>query len=409
MALVGTIGAVSLGAVTTAVTPAWGTSETRVAGNTLVLWVAVHGSATLPTFSANGTGWAVAVQRAGTTMSVTAFVKIATGSDTAPTLAAITSGYIQAQLAEFTDDIISVTPDRTGVNSGTTTPIVATTAGVDVAVGDLVLVVGAAYYSAAATKTLTHTVTGGATTITSTNNNGTSLARHYNFGYGWTTSKAAADSDSFAQTTTSITGGAVGIASLKQLYTGTGAIARPSANSGSGTETFSGTGDTALPSASSGSGSETFSGSGDTARPSASAGTGLAGVIGGGDTALPSASAGTGSQIFTGSGSTVSAASAIAGAGSQIFTGTGAFTSAASASAGSGAESFTGTGATARPSASSGSGSETFSGSGSMALPSASAGVGTYTPLAITGTGTWESPGGTPTPTARTTSWGWSS
>ena len=216
VALVGTIGAVSLGATGAAVTPAWGTSETRAANNLLICWVDVHGVATLPTTPA---GWIIAVQTAGTSCSATIYYKMAqaAGGDTAPTIAAITSGFIQAQLAEFSGVATHTTtpPDRSGVAAGTGTPIVATTGGTDAVVGDLVVVAGCSFYSAAATKTLTHTVTGGATTITSTNNNGTSLARHYNFGYGPCTSIAGAESDSFAQTTTSITGGAVVIASFK--------------------------------------------------------------------------------------------------------------------------------------------------------------------------------------------------
>ena len=48
VALVGTIGAVSLGATGASVTPAFGTSETRAAGHMLICWCDIHGVATLP-------------------------------------------------------------------------------------------------------------------------------------------------------------------------------------------------------------------------------------------------------------------------------------------------------------------------------------------------------------------------
>lgn len=212
-ALVGTIGAVSLGAANTAVTPAWGTSENRTAKNLLVCWVAVHATATLPGTPA---GWSIGVQKAGTSMSVTAYYKVATGTDSAPTIAAMgASTYIQAQLAEFSGGADGAPVANAGVGTaGTTSPIVATLGAIDPTNGTLVVVVGASFYSAAATKTLTHTVTGGAATITASNNNSTSLARHYAFGRGPTTTHGSADSDSFAQTTTSITGGAVGLVSF---------------------------------------------------------------------------------------------------------------------------------------------------------------------------------------------------
>lgn len=212
-ALVGTIGAVSLGAANTAVTPAWGTSENRTAKNLLVCWVAVHATATLPTTPG---GWSIGVQKAGTSMSVTAYYKVATGADSAPQIGAMGANtFIQAQLAEFSGGADGAPVANAGVGTaGLTSPIVATLGAIDPTTGTLVVVVGASFYSAAATKTLTHTVTGGATVITASQNNATSLARHYAFGRGPTTTNAGADSDSFAQTTTSITGGAVGIVSF---------------------------------------------------------------------------------------------------------------------------------------------------------------------------------------------------
>ena len=218
VALVGSVGAVTLGAVGAAITPAWGASENRTAGNLLVLWVAGHGSATLP---AAITGWTIAKQIAGTSCSSSIYYRVATGTDSAPTVALISSCYLQGRLAEFSGVLPSGAEsiDQTGSGAGTGSTITAANAGADGQVGDLVIVAGTSYYSAAASKTINHTVTGGTTTITSTNNNGTSLARHYNFGYGPCTSKAGAESDSYAQTTTSITGGAVTIASFKVMVT----------------------------------------------------------------------------------------------------------------------------------------------------------------------------------------------
>jgi hypothetical protein len=139
------------------------------------------------------------------------------------------STYIQAQLAEFSGNIGSSPLDKTASNSGTGATVVATAGSTNVVSGELVLVAGVSFYSASGTKTISHTVTGAATTITSTNNNSTNLARHYNFGYGVSTTNTSAESDSYAQTTASITGGAVAIASFllptTTAITGVGAIA----------------------------------------------------------------------------------------------------------------------------------------------------------------------------------------
>ena len=209
--LVGTIGVASQSAVGTALTPAWGTSETRAASNLLVCFVAVSASATIPT---TPSGWSVAKTQAGTTSSVAIFYKIAAGSDAAPTIAAISSAYISAQLAEFSGGSHSSPLDKVGSASGTSSPRVETASATDTnSFGELIITANTIYYSAAATKTLTDTINN-ATKVT-TNNAETSTRWHYDFTYGYATTNSTADSDSFAFTTTSITGQAGAIASFK--------------------------------------------------------------------------------------------------------------------------------------------------------------------------------------------------
>ena len=211
IALVGTIGAVSTGASGAAVTPSWGTSETRVAGHLLLCWVGGEGAATLPTTPG---GWTVAAQKAGTSSSATLFSKIATGSDSAPTIALATSVIWNVQLAEYSGNDNSATPDKSATASGTTSPIVATDGSADSNPGNLVVGVAEIFYSAAASKTLTHTLNNGATP-TATDNHATSTANHYSFCYGLTTGNSSASSDSFAFTTTNITGAALAFATFR--------------------------------------------------------------------------------------------------------------------------------------------------------------------------------------------------
>lgn len=208
--LVGTIGAPSQGASGAAVTPAWGTSENRTAGNLLVCFVAVNASATIATTPA---GWSVARTNTSTSTSVAIFYKIAAGGDTAPTIAAISGGIIAARLAEFTGNASSPL-DKVGSNSGTTSPLAITASATDTAApGQLVVTSTAIYYSSSGTKTLTDTINN-ATKIT-VNNASTSTRSHYDFAYGYTTANAAANSNSFSYTTTYITRANSAIASFK--------------------------------------------------------------------------------------------------------------------------------------------------------------------------------------------------
>lgn len=209
-ALVGTIGVASQGTTGAAVTPAWGTSESRTAGNLLVLWVAVQAIATQPTTPA---GWTLVKNFAGTQTHAATYIKSAAGSDAAPTVAAITSGFIAAQLGEFSS--MTATIDQTAnAASGTTSPRVATAGSTNAQIGELMLAAAALTYTAAATKTLTHTLNNGATTV-QTDSHATSTTHHYAFAYGFPTGYSGADSDSFAFTTTAISGTALVLASIK--------------------------------------------------------------------------------------------------------------------------------------------------------------------------------------------------
>ena len=208
IALVGAVGAVSTGAAGSAVTPAWGTGETRAAGNLLVLWVSVTGSATTPGTPA---GWTLQYSNPGTSCSANIFTKVAAGADTAPTVPAVTSGTINAQLAEFSG---AGARSKVGNAAGITSPLVATAASADSATGALFLSAAVLVNSSARTNAAwNQTFNNGAADV-ETANAATSTVSHYGFSYGYTTTNAAADSDSFAFTTTSVTGASVVICSF---------------------------------------------------------------------------------------------------------------------------------------------------------------------------------------------------
>ena len=210
-ALVGSVGAVSQGSSGAAVTPAWGTGESRTANNLLILWVDGQGSATLPSAPAN---WSIGIQKAGTSCSASVFYKVAAGGDAAPTVGAVTSTVLTAQLAEFSGNATSSPLDKTGTAAGTTSTQVATAGAADTAGGELVVYATGALYSLAATKTLSNSLNNGATAHNTTNNS-TSTVNHYDLGYGITTGNSAADADTFSFTTQRITGAVVALASFK--------------------------------------------------------------------------------------------------------------------------------------------------------------------------------------------------
>jgi hypothetical protein len=213
-ALVGTIGVASQGAVTTAVTPAWGTSENRTAGNLLILFVGVTGSST---FLSAPSGWISdsGTQVAGTSCTANIFYKVAAGADAEPTIAAVTSGLIAAQLAEFSGNS-NVPFDIANGNFGTSSPVTSTLGAPDATSGELLLMCCADRRSAARAPNDTWTSNHGIVTQAGSNN-GVSVADHYSFGYILaTTSNAGADTVTVTlSVTTSITGVAVVGASFK--------------------------------------------------------------------------------------------------------------------------------------------------------------------------------------------------
>src|SRR4030095_1844256 len=112
--LVGTIGAARQGALSAAVTPAWGASENRTAGNLLVCFVAGTGSG-VGAAPAAPSGWTrVGVGSTTTSPTCALYYKIAAGADTAPTIAAITNVILTAQLAEFSGNASSSPLDKNG-------------------------------------------------------------------------------------------------------------------------------------------------------------------------------------------------------------------------------------------------------------------------------------------------------
>ena len=213
-ALVGSVGAVVTGASGGNITTvAFGTGESRTAGNLLVLWVAGYGSATEPT---TPLGWSIGKQRTdGTNFTCGHFYKIAAGADAAPQLSGIAGTVLIAQLAEFTGN--AATPlDQVAGQSGTTSPRTATAASADASSGEGVIYSSAAAYSAPAAATLSQSFNNGVS-AQSTNNGAASTVNHYDFGYGVTTGNAAADSDTYTVTTANLLGAGVAFASYKHL------------------------------------------------------------------------------------------------------------------------------------------------------------------------------------------------
>lgn len=209
IALVGTAGAASVGATGANVTPAWGTGESRTAGNLLICWVALTGTAVAGL--STPAGWTQASDLGGGSISTTAeaavYYRVATGADAAPTLTGAASNVVTARLAEFSGAAGTLDSSNfvggVGGGGGITSPRAATNDVADATAGDLVVFAFALLYSASATKVFTDTLNNGVTanvadsaSLTTTN--------HYHFVYGFTTGNAAADSDSLAFTTTKI-------------------------------------------------------------------------------------------------------------------------------------------------------------------------------------------------------------
>lgn len=221
-AIVGTIGATSgIGVSGAASTPAFGTGQSRTAGNLLVCWCNGLNAGTLPGTPA---GWSVLSQlgtgsTSGSTVSATIFVKIATGSDTAPTIAGATNVQWQTQLSEYTGNGTIVITDQVG--SATTTnvsPIVANNAAIDVAAAELFLWAYSLRNTATAAAITATPTTNNGTTTNSTQNNATSVANHYHNGWGVVAVNTAADQMSMAFTpTTNVNRVAMVVGSVRLL------------------------------------------------------------------------------------------------------------------------------------------------------------------------------------------------
>lgn len=195
-ALVGSLGAVTLGTSGAAVTPAYG--QTPTAGNLLILWVSGwHG--TTATFPVTPAGWTLGPQARATTRTSSVFYLLAAGGDAQPTIAIGTAMTWGAMLGEFSG--LSGLIDKSATAEGTASPAVATNSGTDVTIGELACYVGTTAPTSAATDLLV--TTGTNFTKNDTNNAGTSIRTHYCFGYGITTANSVADKASMTFVATS--------------------------------------------------------------------------------------------------------------------------------------------------------------------------------------------------------------
>lgn len=213
-ALVGSAGTAVVGTSGGAIsTLAFGTGESRTAGNLLICWAVGGGVSTLPT---TPSGWSSALGLAGTSCSAAVFYKIAAGGDAAPSFGAVTSQTWVAQVAEFSGNASSAPADT---NGGTSTPGTGTMTAVNQAIdaqsGELDTFCAVAFYSTTTTRTLTSALNNGATATLTGNNSGASAAVFYSFGYGVPTGNSAVDAYTFTTTTTKLTGAVAMLASFK--------------------------------------------------------------------------------------------------------------------------------------------------------------------------------------------------
>jgi hypothetical protein len=222
IALVGAAGAFSAAGAAT-ISPAFGQGTT--AGNLLVAWVgADNGSNTITTAQA---GWVQAVNKAfgaGSTSQAAIWYKPNCGNtETAPTFTCTAALRMQAQLGEFSGAATTSVVDRTATGSGTASPQVVTTAGVDAQMNEL-QATAYDWSMTAGTCTTTDTYGANATAINLGNDDSTSTFSHVRFSYAITTANNIADTDS--GTNTGVTNVAAVIASFKLgalFHTGTGA------------------------------------------------------------------------------------------------------------------------------------------------------------------------------------------
>jgi hypothetical protein len=367
-ALVGSVGATSVGAVNTAVTPAYGAGSSRTAGNLLICYISVTGIAAGPNI---GT-WSQGVNSGttGTSCGGNIFYKIAAGGDAAPTISAIAGGVISAHLEEWSGNAPSPVRDRNIGAASTTSPVTATMAGADAAAGELVAMAGADFRSVARTPADTWTSNNG-TPVLRASNNGVSSVHHYSHATLVTTSNSAADTAVMTTSlTTSLTGMWVGAVSFLAVPTltpvsGTGAGAGTASTSGgTAAETMTGTG----------------GGTGTAASASGSGTVGAAGATGtGAGTQTTQSASGTGVEAITGSGIGTQVAQSGAGTATLALTGTGAGSQAVQTATGSGSSlvAVTGTGAgTQTAQSASGDGVQVFAGGGNQ-VPQSAYGEGT--------------------------------
>jgi hypothetical protein len=211
IALVGTAGTPVLGAYQGAISPPWGSGESRTAGNLLICWHTGFEQITYPTTPA---GWSIAAhaQLSGGG-NVSLFYKVAAGGDAAPTFGSLGSQTQAAGLSEFSG--LSSTPlDQSGAARTTTSPIVKTLDSADVASGELVIAIGCLYYPASASLISSHTFNNGVSP-TYIHNDATSTQCHYRFAYGLTTGNSVADSDSYRDSYDVVTSIGLALASFK--------------------------------------------------------------------------------------------------------------------------------------------------------------------------------------------------
>ncbi len=209
IALVGSLGAASAEASPS--TPAFGQSTT--AGNLLIAWVRARGAAGI---GVTGTGWTIAAGVAATPDTALVYYRANCGAgEAAPTF---TNDLNVAQLGEFSGaDTTAPLENNSGANAtSATSPVADSCASADTATGNLVVSAFAPLSSKAETITTAITFTGGiATTVNAANNDATSVARHYRFAYGLTTTNTGADTASGSDTSMNITTLAIAIASFK--------------------------------------------------------------------------------------------------------------------------------------------------------------------------------------------------
>ena len=219
IALVGSLGGITQGGSGAAVTPAWGTGQNRAVNDLLVAWATCDAINTAP--ATTTTPWTLAASF--TTNSVlkvagSLYYAIALGGDAAPAFSAIANGHINAMVAEFSGAAAASPLDQTSsASSGTTSPLVVNAASADAGSGELLVSCAGVFLSIAGTlATCANTYNNGATD-SGLSTAASSIRFHSSFGFGVTTGNSSADQDSFAYSTTNITGAAVIVVSFKVL------------------------------------------------------------------------------------------------------------------------------------------------------------------------------------------------